>query len=84
MEKKPKVTATDTFVFDDADIEAFDELSMTALLGEVTDSSRGPPRAQAADEKRRPGEAPKESDENVDFEFDPEIAALMNELDEKK
>ena len=86
MERKPKISPTHTFVFDDDDIEALDELSITTVIGEVTDSIRKRdlestevPRAEesAAAEGTKP-KSPKPP------EFDEEIMDLMREINDEK
>lgn len=88
MSKKTKISPTNTFILDDSDLEELDELSMTAIIGEVSDSFRRPktPTGSGQNESA-PGSEDSAggdgSDSKTDFEYDPEIVALMRELDEE-
>lgn len=87
MDKKPKISPTHTYLFDDDEIEEFDELSITALIGEVTSSFDVPGARRKTDERSAGRKSPgtdSRANETPTDECDADIVALMRELEEPK
>lgn len=84
MSKKTKISPTNTFILDDSDLEELDELSMTAIIGEVTDSFGRPKTPTGTDRSAAPASGAGEGGGGrVEFDYDPEIVALMRDLDDQ-
>lgn len=64
MDKKPKISPTDTYIFDDEDIEHFDELSMTSVMRDVSNFQQ-----QLAEQLEETGDADESSSGLGDLEF---------------